>query len=271
MRAISLNQMSIATATAVELIEAAAEAGFSHVGLRLLAGSPIPLAEDVVGDPAIARAIRDACQASGVRIAEVDHFTIAPDIDFGRYARAMDAAAEIGATHISTTGSDPDPGRTLAGLDRLCAMAAERRLKVGLEFMLYREIKTLQQAAKVVKEVGSPHLGVLIDSLHLSRSGGTPESVRETPPELIAYGQLCDAAANAPPLDRLPDEARGGRLLPGEGSLPLRGFLDAVPKDRLLSLEVPNRDQAHLPPKERALRIAASLKGLSRHLPIVPA
>jgi hypothetical protein len=66
--------------------------------------------------------------------------------------------------------------------------------------------------------------------LHLSRSGGSPADLAAVDPALLPYLQVADAPAAVPvDLASLVDEARYGRLLPGEGVLPIRDVIEAVP------------------------------------------
>ena len=96
-------------------------------------------------------------------------------------------------------------------------------------------------------------VGVLVDALHLARSGGTPAAVAALPPERIAYMQLCDAPAKAPPLEDLAHESRNYRLPPGEGELPLDELFDALPDDIPISVEVPRSVDAGRTTRERAV------------------
>ena len=82
-----------------------------------------------------------------------------------------------------------------------------------------------------MSEVDHPNGAVLVDTLHLARSGGSPDDLRAVPSRLLPYLQVADAPA-APPgpeRDTLREEALHGRLLPGEGELPLEATLAAVP------------------------------------------
>jgi sugar phosphate isomerase/epimerase len=93
---------------------------------------------------------------------------------------------------------------------------------------------------------------VLVDALHLSRSGGVPEDLRALPHDVLRSVQLCDAPAARPATtDALIKEARGGRLLPGEGDLPLGRLLAELPDHAVLSVEVPNSGH---PPELHARR-----------------
>ncbi|HYE91197.1 MAG TPA: hypothetical protein VEA38_09265, partial [Terriglobales bacterium] len=105
----------------------------------------------------------------------------------------------------------------------------------------------------------------IIDALHFSRSGGLPAHVAAVDPALLRYAQLCDAGADMPaPTDTpaLIREARTGRLLPGEGVLPLGELIAALPADAPLAIEAPCRATAGLPPLERARRAYRALTAL---------
>jgi sugar phosphate isomerase/epimerase len=97
---------------------------------------------------------------------------------------------------------------------------------------------------------------LLIDALHLSRCGVDLASPAPFDSAAVSYVHLCDGPA-ARPRDEasLRNEARTGRLLPGEGELPLGSFLAAMPAEARLGLEAPCRAYAHLPVIERG-RIA---------------
>jgi sugar phosphate isomerase/epimerase len=95
---------------------------------------------------------------------------------------------------------------------------------------------------------------VLVDALHLSRTGGAPEDVRGGLPRLIRSAQLCDARAERPVGDEaIIREARSERLAPGTGHLPLGALLTALPAHAALSVEVPMESGASA--EEHALRV----------------
>ena len=61
---------------------------------------------------------------------------------------------------------------------------------------------------------------------------------------LFKYAQICDAVAAIPTESGDPiREARTGRLLPGEGALPLRDLVAALPAAIPLAIEAPVRAQ----------------------------
>jgi sugar phosphate isomerase/epimerase len=60
------------------------------------------------------------------------------------------------------------------------------------------------------------------------------------PDRWLRAAQLCDASATAPATRAaIIAEARGGRLPPGDGALPLGALLEALPTDTSLSVEMP--------------------------------
>jgi hypothetical protein len=78
-----------------------------------------------------------------------------------------------------------------------------------------------------------------------------------------SVGIICDAVAAIPSESAdLIREARTGRLLPGEGALPLRDLVAALPPTIPLSIEAPVRASAGLPALERAQRAYRSMRAL---------
>jgi sugar phosphate isomerase/epimerase len=110
-----------------------------------------------------------------------------------------------------------------------------------------------------------PNASVLVDALHFSRSGGIPAHIGQVDPSLFRYAQICDASADTPGPDDTPSlirEARTGRLLPGEGVLPLAELVAALPDGVPLAIEAPCRATAELPAGGRARRAYRALSTL---------
>jgi sugar phosphate isomerase/epimerase len=123
----------------------------------------------------------------------------------------------------------------------LCEHAAPLGIRVCLEFGLFTTVKTLAMALSVVEQVGSPMAGILIDPLHLQRSGGRPCDVAAVDPVLLPYAQFCDAPEVGPTAEDpagIIREAIDGRLQAGEGGLPLGELLAALPAGIPLSVEL---------------------------------
>ena len=263
---LSLAHLGMSDAGPVPLIEAAAGAGFRAVGLPLRSGALKPLKFEIVGNPPLIREIKAACQACGVTIFDVESLVLGHEPDEPDLRRTFETAAELGASCMSCLGAelghgrtDPAGGRHAERLARVAEIAADFGLRIGVEFMMFRAIRTLSDAVRVVEEAGQPNVAIIIDALHLGRSRGTPADVAALRPELISHCQLCDAGPVSPDLTGLADEARTGRLLPGHGVLPLRELVAALPADVPLAIEAPVRAYADLPVSERAKRAAAAI------------
>lgn len=151
-------------------------------------------------------------------------------------------------------------------MDRSCGKpGAGCGLHVCLEFAIYTGVPTLAHAAHVVARSKRPNASVLVDALHFSRSGGLPAHVAQANPALFRYAQICDASPDMPGPGDTPAlirEARTGRLLPGEGALPLAELVAALPDGLPLAVEAPSRATAGLPALERAKRAYQALSAL---------
>ena len=108
------------------------------------------------------------------------------------------------------------------------------------------------------RAVAAPNVRLLVDALHLSRSGADFRKLDRFDSSIVSYVHLCDAPAAIPPPDALRDEARLKRRYPGEGELPLDDFLDAMPADACIGLEAPCKAYADLTPLERG-RVAGRI------------
>jgi sugar phosphate isomerase/epimerase len=123
--------------------------------------------------------------------------------------------------------------------------------------MPYTAVNSLDKAHRMVVATQARNLGLLIDALHLARAGGTPAEIAALPREHIAYLQLCDAPGELPPGMTLRQESLGARLYPGEGALPLRALMDALPEGIVIDVETPVAANQGASPAERA-RLALS-------------
>lgn len=246
LRHVSIANLTVGGGDPIALIEAAGEAGFGAVGLLLRSAMAKPVSHEIIGKPAYIREIREAAAASGVRIFDVEAFVLRPGAKPAEFRPALETGAMLGATHISVIGTERignaaflSEAERIDLLGRLCDEAAGFGLHIGVEFMRYRDIATLQDALALIERTGRGGLGVILDALHFHRTGGKAAELAALPAARIAYVQLCDAGSGEPPLAALATEARTGRLHPGEGVIPLGAMLDALPSDAHLVVEAP--------------------------------
>jgi sugar phosphate isomerase/epimerase len=212
------------------------------------------LPAEIVGNAPLQRAISQRLADTGISVFAATGFFLRSDANESIYASALDCAAQLGADYFVAVGYLPDEDRMIESFARLCDEAAGFSLKIALEFQPYGSVKTIGDAERIVRRAARPNGAILVDALHLSRSGGKPSDVAKIAPELIGFLQLCDAPKLVPPQDALRQESRHGRLLPGDGALPLFELMDALPRDVPIDVEVPGPALAGLPFAERAIR-----------------
>jgi sugar phosphate isomerase/epimerase len=222
-----------------ELIGIAAGAGFSGVSLRTRAAMSGGVAYDFSADPAMARATRARLEETGLGILQVELASLSRDTDLDALRRFLESGAALGAARVVATGDDEDETAMAEAFAAFADLAAGFGMSVDVEFMRFRPLGSLAQTIRVLTAAGRPNLKVMIDALHLFRSGGTCADIAAMDAGLIGCLQLCDAPA-APPRDGdFAGEARGGRLLPGDGDLPLGELVALMPPGTLLAAEVP--------------------------------
>ena len=263
-RPISLAHLTVLDTTPPELITVAAAAGFRTVGIRLTATPSVGVPPyDVLHEGPMLRETLLRLKDTGVSVLDTEFLRFEPDSGRhpGGFLRSRRGSAPARARH----DAEPEEARTLERFGELCGRAAQYGLHVGLEFAIYTGVRTLAHAAQMVARSKRSNVSVVVDALHFSRSGGMPAHIGQVDAALFRYAQICDASADMPgPTDtpNLIREARTGRLLPGEGVLPLRGLVAALPDGIPLVIEAPSRATADLPALERAQRAYRALSAL---------
>jgi len=249
---LSLGNSTLFNASPIEVVNAAAAGGFDAVGVRVAGRKPGDGSAAVIGNASTIRDLRRRRDDTGIAITHVTAYWVTPDLPLAKFLPVIETAAELGAGMIGVNCGYPDEARFVSFMASYCEAAAKYRLKLVLEFMPYSGAKTLEQAVRMIGETGRPNFGLMVDPLHLARSGGTPADVKKVEPGLIYMVQLCDAPLEKPADLELRVEALTGRLYPGEGGLPLHDLLDAVPREAQIDVEAPCRQHADLTPDEQA-------------------
>lgn len=264
-RPIGLAHFTVLDVPPQDLVPLARRTGYAAIGIRLIQAAPgTPVYSIPAGSAAMAE-MRRRLDGEGIVVHDIEIATIAPGFDPGALAPVLESAAGLGARRLSVCADEPDRGRLTARFAELCDLAAGFGVGVDLEWMAWRAVRRLADALEVVTAAGRPDAGVLVDALHLFRTGGSPADLRAVPPGLLRSVQLCDAGATAPVgTEAIIAEARSGRLPPGEGVLDLDALMTELPAGAVLSAEVPMGTA--LPPEERARRVYAATRALlERH------
>ncbi|NML92701.1 sugar phosphate isomerase/epimerase family protein [Novosphingobium olei] len=240
----------------VDTIEAAAAGGFDMVGLWV---EPADWAAQTT------REARAALAASGLALLDVEVVWLKPDSLDDDHRKVIDVGAELGARNVLCVSSDPDHGRTAARLAMLCEHAAPAGIRVALEFGVFTQVKSLARALSILDAVAHPARALLLDPIHLDRSGTTLAQVAAIDPALLPYAQFCDAPAERPDPDDFAaviEDAIDLREQCGEGALPLAALYHALPPGIPLSIELRSKAlrEAFPHPALRAAQVAAATR-----------
>lgn len=138
------------------------------------------------------------------------------------------------------------------------SILARSHVKLGLEFLgplhirkrfTHEFIWRMPDMLEFAIECGS-NVGLTLDAWHWHHAGGTVGDILKAGKDRIVVVHFDDAAKQPP------EEVRDNqRLLPGEGVIDLKGFVQALAKIRYdgpLSVEVFGRGLKELPPSESA-------------------
>lgn len=224
-----------------EAVRAAAAAGYDLIGLRLLPATPAEGRYPILTDDATLAETAAALKETGIGVADVEIVRLKPGTEVVEFAPFFERAERLGARNVLVAGDDPEEARLTESFARLARLAADFRLTVDLEAMPWTRVPSLAAARRIVEGAGEPNGGVLIDALHFDRAGSSLVEVRALPRRLMNYVQFCDGPAEYDPTEAgLIAVAREARLMPGEGGIDLAGLARALPRDVVISVEIPN-------------------------------
>jgi sugar phosphate isomerase/epimerase len=194
------------------------------------------------GEAALRRQIREDVAARGMFVAAGCALEIRAGAPVASLQPALEAAADIGARSVTVVNYDTDKSTHADTVGELAERSGKLGLRALLEFFALSGIDSLPYAVDLIRRIDHPALGVSLDSLHFTRTGGTIAQITATPPALIVHAQLNDGPA-VQPLDKQMDEAWGNRLLPGDGAFDLTGMVRALPSNVPIGVEAGNTDR----------------------------
>ncbi|WP_162594442.1 sugar phosphate isomerase/epimerase family protein [Variovorax sp. PBL-E5] len=223
----------------LELVKAAAVAGYGAVSPRISGRYPGDTWGQAGSHAATFDEFRSAANGARIRIPSVTGYYISPQVHIQHLLANVAAATQLGARRIIQGCFDPDLERVASLLSMYAAAAEDAGVQISLEFMPMSELKTIGQTFELIKAVGASNLGLVIDTLHLMRSGASAVDVARLDPSSIHLTQLSDAPAQLAPGASLFDEAMSGRMHLGEGGLDLASVVRALSADAELELETP--------------------------------
>jgi len=268
---------TVNASTMLELIDAAAVGGYRSISVspRLYDATR---AAGVSGDT-----LRAALDSHDVRVAVIEpllnglpgahtpdsappeHRTLYEFTEDHCYAMAE----AIGAQTISLShflGSPVPVSAMIDVIGPIVSRARQRGFEMCIEFIPDTGIDNLATARQIHDAVDDGRLGVMFDAWHFARSGGSLDQLVDLPPGMITIVQLCDRIEPEAGAAYVP---MAGRLLPGQGDLPLvewtRRLLADHP-DAVVGVEVFSGELQALPAAEAALLAAVATRDVLAHV-----
>lgn len=179
-------------------------------------------------------------------------FVYASDAEFAEKVpgirETMEFAGQIGAANallfIPSKGDRTEQEAREVAVRRIgdaCDLASEYGLRIGLEPIGKADyLNAPSSVYPLIQEIGATNLFLTIDIFHFYTAGCATDDLRDIPGRAISLVHVDDAPDL--PLSDLDDSKR---LLPGDGSMEVAGFLGVLGKigfDGALSVELFNRD-----------------------------
>jgi sugar phosphate isomerase/epimerase len=231
MNKIVLAPTSLPNSPPLEYVDAAVTAGYDGIGIRLFRSPGITYAfHPVAGDPTLMREVKAAIDASGLDVYDVLSYYMQPETDLDGMLPSLEFGAEIGAKYALVIGDDPEWPRMVENFGRFCDAAARFGLTAAIESpVTQRVINTLPKASRLISDSGRQNAVLCLDPFHFFRTGHQVDELKALDSRLFPYSQIDDGTDAVP--------VPGGRCAPGEGMVPLREILDALPAGLPLSLE----------------------------------
>lgn len=254
MNPLGLEYLTVYGCHPLETVRIAAEIGCAHVTFFThsldFPGMP-PAPPSLFADARLRKDVLACLDDHGLSIALIDGFGFDDGGKIDRRAQ-LDIVCELGVRRVNTS-STLEWGATIDKIGMLADLTAEYGLMLTIEAIPTYTIGDLPTALAVLEQVNRSNLKLLIDTMHIARTGGA-ELLARIDPELIGYVQICDGPAGMPSGEVYFDEALHQRQIPGEGELPLVEMMACIPEGIIASMEVPLRSlrQAGVSDAERA-------------------
>lgn len=261
---LSLCHGTMLNVEAPQFVHAAADAGFRRISLRVRnpsTGLPgrVLGEKSLEGDTAFRRETRKAMDDRGVTLEEAEAAVVTPDTDLAELRPYMDSAAFLGAVGvIPVFAGQTSETQVVDQLGAFAAMARQYGLMAMVEFIAVFAVPNIGAAERVIRASGADNAGIIVDSLHWTRSGGTVEDIRAVDPALILSSQIDDGDRS------FPNEGQNwwremslARSFLGDGDFQVKAMIEALPPTIPIGYEVISEEfqQRGLPPAEMA-RIA---------------
>ena len=118
-------------------------------------------------------------------------------------------------------------GEATVAFAALCDRAADDGMRMAIEFFAWSPLCSLSDTWTIVRDADRANGGIILDTWHHARRGGTADDIALVDAARIWGVQIADAPTR-PVLDDLAAECRHHRRWPGEGELPLDAIVQAL-------------------------------------------
>lgn len=231
----------------VEFVHLAADLGCTYISMKVVGGDgPYnPYGHQrysLLDDVSLRRLLISTLADRGVSISLGEGFVVQPTGDLRNEEANLDVMAELGVTRVNAVTMDPDLDRSFDQFATFAEMAAAHGMETTMEFAKSLTVTDLATALRAVRHVGRQDFRLLIDTMHVVRSGNTAAELAALDPALIGYVQLCDNSLQQRGAVYRDDSS--DRSVPGEGEMPLVELLCALPTDLVIGVEAPMRSRA---------------------------
>lgn len=238
---IAIEYLSCTELPPPEMAHLAADLGCGAFGISLDPYFPepgIPALPSLRDDVALRRDTRDAMRDRGVSIGACEGMVVAPGIQISDRAGDLDILCELGVPLVNIFSLEPDRTRTLDQFAEFAELVTTSGMRATFEFLPLSVIGTLEDAIAATHYVGNADFRILVDLMHLVRTGGTAEQLAGLDPDLLGYVQVSDVPLVAAMAD-YGEEALFHRLALGEGELPLEALVGVLPRGVPIGIEAP--------------------------------
>jgi len=121
------------------------------------------------------------------------------EVDIRDGAADLDVMYELGVRRINTVSLEPDLGRSFDQFGALAEMARAREMVMTIELSPGLTVGDLPTALAAIRHVGWSEFRLLIDTMHLVRSGSGAADIAALDPALVGYCQLERRATRGEP------------------------------------------------------------------------
>lgn len=232
------------------MLDAAAEAGFRHVGV-----------DHVSVGPRSPRQVAALLRKRGLACTDVGVLRIGVDEPAGAAQRLATLASATGARTCIAAVFDGTSEDARRDLDEAASVLASAGVRIALEHAAYGGLRTLADAAELCAAVGWDRCGLLVDAWHVLHGDDDLSALTAAQVELVHVSDAPDPIG-----DDLAHESRFRRVAPGRGGLALDRFmarLRAIGYDGVVSLEVLSSELRARVPVAAAQELRGAVRSIS--------